>query len=210
MDLGLSFTYVFQDEEWVKKVLIAAVAFFIVFIGWIPLLGWVITIARRVIRQDPEPLPDWTDLGALFTLGFKGLIIVIIAALLPSILAIPFAVLGAISNNSDTIMIIYSVCYSCFSLIYWIAIALGLPASFGILADTDQLGDALNPSKILALVRAAPAAYVMAIIGGLVASLVGYLGIILCGIGVIATMAYAAAVTGHLYGQAHKQASQVV
>jgi hypothetical protein len=209
MDLGLSFTYIFQDEEWVKKVLIAALAFFIIFIGWIPLLGWVIEIARRIIRQDPVPLPDWTDLGSLFTLGFKGWIIIILAGLLPAILAIPFAVLGAIANNSDTLMMIYSICYSCFSLIYGIVIALGLPASFGILADTDQLGDALNPSKIISLVRAAPAAYVMALVGGLVATIIGYLGIILCGIGIMATMAYAAAVTGHLYGQAHKQASGV-
>ena len=98
MDLGLSFTFVFQDEEWVKKLLFGAVASLVVFIGWIPLLGWVIEIARRVIRQDPEPLPDWTDLGGLFTLGLKGLVIFIVAALLPGILAIPYAILGAIAD----------------------------------------------------------------------------------------------------------------
>jgi hypothetical protein len=210
MDLGLSFTYVFQDEEWVKKILIGAVAFLIVFIGWIPLLGWMVEIARRVIRQDPQPLPDWSNLGGLFTLGLKALVIAIVAGILPSVLAIPYAILGAVANNSDTIVMIYSICYSCFSLLYAIIIAVGLPASFGILAATDQLGDALNPSKILGLVRAAPAAYVMALLGGMIASLIGHLGTILCGIGVLATMAYAAAIMGHLYGQAYQQASAAV
>ncbi len=206
MDFGLSFTYVFQDEEWIKKILIGAVAFLIIFIGWIPLLGWMIEIARRVIRQDPQPLPDWSDLGGLFSLGLKGLVIAIIAGILPGILALPYAVLSALADNSDTIFMIYSVCYGCFNLLYSIILALGLPASFGILAATDQLGDALNPSKIFGLVRADIAAYVMAVIGGFIAGIVGNLGTILCGIGVLATMAYSVAIMGHLYGQAYRQA----
>jgi hypothetical protein len=210
MDLGLSFTYVFQDEEWVKKILIGAVAFLIIFIGWIPLLGWMIEIARRVIRQDPQLLPDWSDLGGLFTLGLKGLVIAIIAGILPGVLAIPYAILSAIANNSDTIVLIYSVCYGCFNLIYAILLVFAVPASYGILAATGQLGEALNPTKLIGLVRANPAAYVMAIVGGFIAGLIGSLGSIFCGIGLLATMAYAQAVMGHLYGQAYRQAATVV
>jgi hypothetical protein len=210
MDLGLSFTFVFQDEEWIKKLLFGAVAFLVVLIGWIPLLGWMIEVARRVIRQDPEPLPDWTDLGGLFTLGLKGLVILIVAALLPGILAIPYAILGALSDNADTIFTIYSVCYGCFNVLYWLILALAIPASLGILADTDQLGDALNPVKIFGLVRAAPTAYIMTLIGEFAASIVGNLGSILCGIGLLFTMAYAVAINGHLFGQAYREASQLV
>jgi hypothetical protein len=206
MDFGLSFTYVFQDEEWIKKILIGAVAFLVIVIGWIPLLGWMIEIARRVIRQDPQPLPDWSDLGGLFSLGLKGLVIAIVAGILPGVLALPYAILGALGNNTDTIFTIYSVCYGCFNILYAIFLALGLPASFGILAATDQLGDALNPSKIFGLVKANPAVYVMAIVGGFVAGIVGNLGMILCGVGVLATMAYSVAIMGHLYGQAYRQA----
>jgi hypothetical protein len=210
MDLGLSFTFAFEDEEWVKKLLMAAIAALIPFIGWIPLLGWAILIARRVIRRDSEPLPDWSDLGELFTLGLKGLVIVIIAVLIPLLLAIPFAVLGALGSDSDAIYTIYSLCYGCFNFLYGLALAFVLPASFGILADTDQLADALNPSKVIALVRAAPSAYLMALVGGIGASIVADLGIILCFIGVFFTMAYAAAITGHLYGQAYNQASELL
>jgi hypothetical protein len=210
MDLGLSFTYVFEDEEWVKKVLIAAVAAFIVFIGWIPLLGWAILITRRVIRKDPVPLPDWSDLGELFMLGLKGLVIVIVASIIPAILSLPMAIISAISNNSDTIYVIYSICYGCFSFLYGLAIAFVLPASFGILADTDRLADALNPSKLIALVRAAPSAYLMALVGGILASIVADFGVILCVIGVFATFAYGAAIIGHLYGQAYNKASEML
>ena len=210
MDLGLAFTYVFEDEEWVKKLLMGAVAALIPFIGWIPLLGWCILIARRVIRQDPEPLPDWSDLGGLFTLGLKGIVIAIIASLIPMILAIPYVVLSTIANNSDALFTIYSLCYGCFSLIYGIALALALPAAYGILADTDQLGDALNPGKLIALVRAAPSAYLMALVGGIGASIVADLGVILCFVGIFFTVAYSVAIMGHLYGQAYKQASETL
>ena len=210
MDLALSFTYVFEDEEWVKKLLMAAIAALIPFIGWIPLLGWALLIARRIIRQDPEPLPDWNDLGELFTLGLKGLVVVIVASLLPMILALPFILLSAFASNSDAIYSIYSICYGCFNFIYGLALAFVLPASFGILADTDQLGDALNPSKLIALVRANPSAYLMALVGGIGASIVADLGVILCFVGVFFTMAYAAAIMGHLYGQAYKQASELL
>jgi hypothetical protein len=210
MDLGLSFTYVFQDEEWVKKILIGAVAFLIIFIGWIPLLGWMIEIARRVIRQDPQPLPDWSDLGGLFTLGLKALVIGIIAGIIPGLLAIPYAILSAIGDNTDTIFMIYSICYGCFNLLYAILLAFVIPASYGILAATDNLVDALSPNKIIGLVRANPAAYVMAIVGGFIAGLIGNLGSILCGIGLLATMAYATAIVGHLYGQAYQQAATTV
>jgi hypothetical protein len=210
MDLGLAFTYVFQDEEWVKKICIGALAFLIVIIGWIPLLGWMLETSRRVIRQEPQPLADWNDLGSLFALGLKGIVIAIIAALLPGILAIPYAILGAVSRDSDTLISIYSVCYSCFSFLYCLLMAVGVPASFGILAATDQLGDALNPSKIIALIRAAPSAYIMTLIGTFVASIIGSLGSILCGVGLLFTYAYASAIQGHLYGQAYNQASPAV
>jgi len=209
MDFGLAFTYVFQDKDWVKKILFGAVAALIVVIGWIPLLGWLIEIARRVIRQDPEPLAGWTDLGKLFTLGLKGWLIIILVSLLPGILAIPFVFLGSM-NNSDTIYTIYSVCYGCFSILYGIIIALAIPASLGILADTDQLGSALNPSKIISIIKAAPAAYIFALLGTFVASIISELGVILCAVGLFATMAYAYAIMGHLFGQAYRQASGAV
>jgi hypothetical protein len=210
MDLGSSFTYVFEDEEWIKKVLIAALAAFIAFIGWIPLLGWSIMITRRVIRRDPVPLPDWSDIGGLFMLGLKGLAIVIVACILPLVLSLPLILISAVANDSDTIYMLYSICYGCFSIIYGLAIAFVLPASFGILADTDSLPDALNPSKLIALIRAVPSAYLMALVGGILASIVADFGVILCFVGVFATFAYAAAVMGHLYGQAYNQAKEMV
>jgi len=60
------------------------------------------------------------------------------------------------------------------------------------------------------LIRAAPSAYFMALVGGVGASIVADLGVILCFIGVFFTMAYGAAIMGHLYGQAYKQASELL
>lgn len=57
------------------------------------------------------------------------------------------------------------------------------------------------------MVRAAPSAYLIVLLGSIVAGLVGSLGIILCVIGVVFTYAYAMVVNAHLWGQAYNVAT---
>lgn len=205
MDLGLAFSFPFQDEEWVKKVLIAAVLLFIPVIGWLAVYGWGLEITRRVIRQSEEPLPDWNEIMDLFILGLKGFAISFIYTIPVMLISIPLTFLGWFEDLQGIVAFL-SVCTSCLTFIYSIFLWVVLPASFGILADSDNLGEAINPSKILELVRAAPSAYVIALVAILISSLVASVGIVLCFIGVLFTSAYAMAFTGHVYGQAYNQA----
>ena len=205
MDLGLAFSFVFEDEEWVKKVLIAAVLLFIPVIGWFAVFGWAIEITRRVIRQSEEPLPDWTEISDLFILGLKGFVISFVYSIPVMLLSAPITILGWFEDLQGIVAFL-SVCASCLTFIYSIILWVAMPAAFGILADSDNIGEAINPSKILELVRAAPGAYVMALLGIIIAGLVSSVGVILCFIGVFFTSAYAMAFTGHVYGQAYNQA----
>ena len=54
------------------------------------------------------------------------------------------------------------------------------------------------------MIRSAPGAYLIVLLGYLVASFIASLGIIVCVIGMFVTGAYAAAVSGHLFGQAYR------
>ena len=94
-------------------------------------------------------------------------------------------------------------------VVFLFSLALGfvLPAALGQFAATGQMGAAFRFSEVFALVRAAPMAFLLTLLGSVLASIVASLGIILCIIGVIFTSAWAATVTGHLYGQAYKTAS---
>ncbi|MCD4698964.1 MAG: DUF4013 domain-containing protein, partial [Phycisphaerae bacterium] len=81
MDFGLAFSFPFQDEEWIKKILLTGVIFLIPVVGQIAVMGWALTITRRIIRNDPEPLPDWSDFGGYLGLGFKAFVVVLVFVL---------------------------------------------------------------------------------------------------------------------------------
>ena len=91
------------------------------------------------------------------------------------------------------------------TLIYGIALLFALPASYGRLASTDGLGEALNFRELWKIVSNAPSAYLIVLLGYLAAGFLAPLGSILCLVGVFLTTAYAMAVEGHLLGQAYLQ-----
>ncbi len=210
MDLGLAFSFPFQDEEWVKKVAIAAVIFIIPVIGWIIVFGWAIEISRRVIRDSEETLPDWNEFADYLMLGFKGLLIALVYSIPIIILTVPVFFLSLFDSDLEGVVAILALCTSCISFLYSLALGVALPAGFGILADSDNLADAINPSKIFDVLKAAPGAYVIVLLGGFIASIVSGLGVIACFIGVLFTAAYALAVQGHLIGQAYNEASKAL
>ena len=210
MDIGRSFSFVFEDEEWIKKVLLAAVASIIPVVGQFMVLGWSLDIARRVINNDPSPLTNpFDDFGGYLMLGLKAMVIGLVYSLPLLIFVLPGSIIGA-NAESENVALALSVCVGCFSLIYGILLALAMPAAYGILAATDNLGQALNPGKIIEVFRGAPAAYLITILGIIIAGFIAGLGSIACGVGVLATGAYANAMMGHLYGQAYKQATGVI
>jgi hypothetical protein len=209
MDFGLSFSFPFQDEEWVKKVVLTAVISLIPLIGQIALIGWLVELTRRVIRGDAEPLPDWADFGGILMLGLKIFAIGFVYALPLMFIVIPMGIVDALvdSESAAALYSIVTMCFSCFALIYGLALAFFFPAAVGELAATDDFGAAINPTNIFAHVRAAPNAYLLAFVGTIVAGFLAGFGIILCFVGIIFTTVYAYAVQGHLYGQAYLEAT---
>ena len=210
MDIGLAFTFPTQDDAWIKKLVITAVILLIPFIGPIAGMGWMIEITRRVIRDDPQPLPDWSNFGGILGDGFKLFIVSLVYSIPILIISLPAALLGS-STDSDTAVALagaISLLFGCLSFFYGLALALILPAATGELASSGDLGAALNPGKLIARIRSAPSAYLIALLGGVLASFLAGIGIVLCVVGVLFTGAYAYAVLAHLYGQAYKQTAQ--
>lgn len=209
MDLGLAFSYVFEDDDWLKKVGIAALILLIPIIGQIIVLGWALTITRRVIQNDPVPMPDWSDFGEYTILGLKAFVIGLVYAIPFIIFMIPSSILsGTIDpHGPNAIISIIITLLGCLTFLYSLIIALIMPAAYGQLAATGEIGDGLNVSKIISMITKNPSTYLMAFLGLILAGIVASLGSIACGIGVIATSAYAMAVEGHLFGQAYRVAN---
>lgn len=208
MDFGLAFSFVFQDEEWIKKVLIASVMVLIPIVGWLAVFGWSLEITKRVIAGDKVPLPPWDDFGGVLTLGLKAFIVGVVFSIPSFILVAPAGFASALFDSNDLVAVvtIINICASCLVILYSILIAFALPASYGRLAATDSLGEALNVVKLWGMIRAAPSAYLIVILGYIVAGFLSIMGIIACGIGILVTIAYSLVVEGHLYGQAYKEA----
>ena len=115
-----------------------------------------------------------------------------------------------LGNGGDetviTTLSLISTCVSCLAAIYGIALWFLIPAALANFVVSGELGAAFRFSEVMALVRAAPSAYLLALLGGIVAGMIAGLGVILCVIGVIFTMAYAYVIQGHLWGQAYNEA----
>lgn len=212
MNIGKAFTFAFEDKDWLKKIGIAGLVMLIPLIGQFTVMGWALEVTRRVIRHEPETLPDWGAFGDYLVKGLKMFVIGLVYALpiiLLSVCAnVPYMFLG---DSSDETMIsiisIASICVSCLSALYGIALGFVIPAAFANFVVTDELGAAFRFSEVFGLVRAAPAAYLLALIGSIVAGIVASLGLILCFIGVIFTVAWSYVIQSHLWGQAYNEAT---
>jgi hypothetical protein len=211
VEFGKAFSYPFEDQEWLKKLGIAALVMLIPILGQWTVAGWGLEITRRVIQRDPQPLPDWSDFGGHLVRGLKVLVVSLVYAL-PIILvsACQQGFTIAMQNNNDntvmTALTALTVCFSCFSVLYGLFLGLVMPAALGKFAATGQMGAAFRFGEVFGLIRAAPAAYLIALLGGLISGFVALLGLIVCIIGVIFTAAYAYAINSHLYGQAYNEA----
>ncbi len=211
MEFGKAFSYVFEDQSWLTKIVIGGLILLIPILGSFVLLGWMVEIIRRVIVNDPEPLPEWGDFGGHLGRGFQALVIGLVYALPVILLAACVNIIPLLAANQDndavtTLVTLLSVCFGCLIFIFALALNLVIPAALGQFAATGQLGAALRFGEVFGLVRAAPMAFVMCLLGAIVANLVASLGVIACFIGLLFTQVWAGAVMAHLYGQAYKQA----
>jgi hypothetical protein len=214
MQFGLAFTYPFQDPNWIKKILLIAVISLIPLVGQLVLLGWVLEITRRVIANEQPTLPDSIDFGGWLMKGIMAAVIGFVYAL-PIIIIYGCMMVGmfgvpalgqAVKLDDGTISMMLSavsICGGCIVLLLAIIVGIIMPAALGNYAAHGQLGAAFRFGEVLGLVRAAPLAYVLVIVGGIIEGIIGGLGVIACFIGVIVTYAYAMSIAGHLYGQAY-------
>ncbi len=223
MDIGKAFTFVFEDEDWVVKIVIAAavllagivvgsLCFWIVFIPTILAFalpaGYAVEITRRVIGGRQDVLPAWDQWGELFIDGVKVILIGIVYYL-PSIIvsAILGPITGAFSDQASWVGALFGSLLGCFNLLWFIAASLLLPAAIAFYADRGQVAHALRFGEVFGLVRDNLTTYVITAVMSWVAGVVGALGVLVCGVGALVTGPYAWMVTGHLYGQAYLEAS---
>jgi Protein of unknown function (DUF4013) len=216
MEFGKAFSFAFEDPDWLKKLGIGALLMIIPIIGWLVVAGWGIEITKRVIQHDPQPLPDWSDFGGYLIKGLQVFVIGFVYSLpvtLVNICQQGVTVFGQQGNNSDqtiaTVLMVVGICFGCVSFLYSIFLGFIMPAALGNFAATGQMSAGFRFAEVFGMVRATPMAYLMALLGGIVAGIIAVVGVIACVIGVLFTSVYAYTINAHLYGQAYNEAKAV-
>lgn len=202
LDIGRALTYMFEEEEWVVKFLIAAgmVLLSFLILPAIILQGYTIEIIRRVGRNQRPQLPQWDAWAQYLSDGFTALAAGLVYAL-PAVLltcCATFVIVGAGAANEGGELGGVEVLLLCCSLllILLIEIPLGLIYYAGLVrfAESREIGAFFRFGQLFSFVRANLGQYSYALVVVIIASLVGSFVPILGN-------AWAQLVTGHALGQ---------
>ncbi len=224
LDFGRSFTFMFEDPDWIVKLIVGALIFLvgmvfsIVLIGLLALLvlaGYMVAIVRQVARGNELPLPAWQDFGAILMDGLRVSVALFVWSLPTLILYLPILVLslfsssgGDMSNAASAMLAVVLLVCGCLMLLYSIFLAIVSPIVILQVAEEESIAAGFNFSRIFTLLREHLGTVVLVAIGIVVAqALAGLVGALLCGVGVLITGVWALWVEGHLIGQLGRLAS---
>ena len=219
MDVGRSFAYVLEDEEWWKKILIGGLLSLIPIVGQFYVLGYVLEAIKNVIDGREVPLPEVLEnFGGRIV---KGLLLSVIALVyaLPIIILVgcPGAALGifteqlAESEAAGIIIAVVSVCFGGLGVILGILLGLIMPFAWAKYADTGQMGAAFQIGEIFGMLRnnIGPA-FIVLLVSALASFAASLVGSLLCGIGLPFAMLYGQLVMAFLYGSIYRTARDSV
>ncbi len=234
MDIGKALGFVFEDEEWVSKLLLGAVITLIPVFGAFALTGYAIAVTRNCMAGNPRPLPAWTDIGRYFMDGLMFWIATLVYALPLLVLICPVTLvwlLPALAGEQEDLVTILagvsglvSVGLGCLAALYGILLSLLAPVLQIRYAQAGELGACLRFGEVFRFLFANIGnilmAQILVWIAGLVLSAIvgavgGVLGLIpICGwilglaLGLLMLPAsvWLMAFSGHMYGQIGRQA----
>lgn len=216
MDVGKAFSYVFEDENWVMKVLIGGVLVFLSFLIIPPIFvgGYMIEALRNMALGTGEKLPEWDDWGAKFTRGILSFLIDIVyflpVIILGACLGIIVAVVGAGEGDREAVSAVLAACLGLPMAIYALIAGLILPAARLRYAVTDDVMAAFQLGKVFSFVSENLGNYAVAILVAIGVNLVAVVLVVLtvplCGLGLLLApfvLFWAYAVMAQILGQVY-------
>ncbi len=217
MDIGKSFTYVFEDPNWIMKVVIGGI------VGLIPIVnfaayGYMLTAMKNVADGQPTPLPEWSNFGAHFMKGlyaFVGILVyflpvIVLACCMGILTTVATGAIGASSSGSGNdaggtlagIISIVSLCLNCVIALYSLVAGVTLYAPLTRFAmSNNQLSVFWDIRGNLDLIMKNIGNYVIALLIAIVAGFVASFGLILCIIGYFFTLFWSLLVAANVFGQ---------
>ena len=208
MNFTKAFTYIFDDQRWLEKLVIPLLVTLIPVIGWMVVAGYLMRVTRNVAENQAEPLPELefgADLGRGFKVFVANLVYAIPIIIVSTLLFLPLALTQ--NSSSTTGWAIFLAIIGGFAiLLYTVALAVLMPAVNANLAVKERIGAAFEFKEIFRMIGNNFKAWLI-VIGGMIlcSAIIAPIGGILLAVGAIITGFYAQLIIAHLTGQAYAQ-----
>jgi hypothetical protein len=216
MDIGKAYTFIPEDDDWIKKIIIGGVLilFSFLFIPIFFVIGYQIAVVKKVMNGEDRALPEWNDWGKMFMDGLVVWVAQIVYAL-PVILLtlcsffiwVPAATDpgGDIGDVLSGAAIFGLVVLACLVFLFAIALAFIMPALYIQYARTGEFGPMFQVGEVIRIARENFVDILIVIVASIAAGLV--LGLVtwipICGWLILAPLGtvWIMVATAHLYGQ---------
>jgi hypothetical protein len=207
LEFGNCMSFFFRDPDWVKKLVLGSVfSLLSVFIvGVFFLAGYWVRLIRRSARGEPRPLPEWDDLGGIFSDGalavgaYLGYLVPLIALML--LLSFGVVFLGGGNEMNQAAVAVASVMFALFWSLVALAAMAYLPAALARLAVERRMGAAFEIEENFKFIMRNRGNYVLAILIFLMANFISQFGIFLFCIGILPASFWAACVGAYALGE---------
>jgi len=218
LDFGRCFSFVVEDPDWLKKVLIggAFTLASLLIVGAFFVAGYWVRFVREVARGGARRLPEWDDLGGLFGDGVKLVgvyfvytlgVVAVVAALgcTAGLLGVGIGGLSDVSEGAGSaaaalgglgLAAAYGVV-----LLASLALMVYLPAVFVRVALEDDFAAGFAFARHLAFIRDNLGNYALSIVLYLVASFLSQFGALLCCVGIFPAVFWSYLVLGYALGE---------
>jgi len=212
-DLGNAFTFPFKDSSWVSKFFLGALFMIlsIFLVGIFILAGYFVQVTQRVMRREPNPLPEWDDIGVKLVVGFKFCLVYLVYLLPMILLYIPFiamTILGELTDSGDMTGIftgVFGVGLMLLAIPYALFMVLLLPIITYRFAERESIADALDIAGIFrAFTRNWQDTLIVALIAAGIQSFAG-VGIVFFFVGIFFTVMYSYLVSAYMFGSLYHE-----
>ena len=228
MDIGKSFSFPFEDKQWISKLGLGAV------IAMVPVLnfawsGYMVGLIRNVMDGSPEPLPNWDDLGKKFmdglilsTAGLVYALPMLIVICLPLGFMVVPAILSGNGDMQDVANAIAGagsllfICLSCVFLLYGLVLSVIYPAILVLFAREGTFAACFKFREVFDLISknmntfltawgvSVVASLGVGLVSGIAQTILNFipcLGQIVAFVLAIGIVVYTSVIYSHLFGQ---------
>jgi hypothetical protein len=234
MNVSRAVEFVFEDEEWLGKLLLAAVVSLVPVFGPVVVSGYVTALIRNVMAGREAPLPHWEEAGRYFTDGLMYCLAALVYSIPLLLLACPVVLswalplLGAEGVEARWALVglsgVVTAGLGCLAGLYGAFLMLLSPVLQIRYAESGSIGACLRVGAVLrfllghfgrvlliALVLALAGLVVTSVFGGVFAVLafVPLCGPVVAALGallLVPVYVWLGLFSGHLYGQIGREA----